>query len=226
MKPNDTANQDDDGKAWGAPITSARSPPNQPLPKSQRATLLARDAELSLSDSCLRMCASLLQRAPVTSKERALLMPIQERERGCVAPDVGGGGGGGGGRSMGRLGGGVAQVPALPMASEDLVASKESLPIFEKRDAVVAAVNSAQVGILTKIELSKQFSGSNQASTNENSTQVMIITGDTGSGKTTQVAQYILEEAASAGENDFNNILEGMLSTILACDMLAPQVRV
>ena len=119
--------------------------------KKEGSTLLARDAELSLSDSCLRMCASLLQRAPVTSKERALLMPIQERERGCVAPDVGGGGGGGGGgRSMGRLGGGVAQVPALPMASEDLIASKESLPIFEKRDAVVAAINSAQVGICNK----------------------------------------------------------------------------
>ena len=34
-----------------------------------------------------------------------------------------------------------------------------------------------------------------------NCTQVVIITGDTGSGKTTQVAQYILEEAATAGEN-------------------------
>ena len=98
--------------------------------KKEGSTLLARDAELSLSDSCLRMCASLLQRAPVTSKERALLMPIQERERGCVAPDVGGG---------------VAQVQALPMASEDLIASKESLPIFEKRDAVMAAINSSQV---------------------------------------------------------------------------------
>ena len=28
---------------------------------------------------------------------------------------------------------------------------------------------------------------------------MVIITGDTGSGKTTQVAQYILEEAATAG---------------------------
>ena len=118
--------------------------------KKEGSTLLARDAELSLSDSCLRMCASLLQRAPVTSKERALLMPIQERERGCIAPDVGGGVGGGGGRSMGRLGGGVAQVPAVPMASEDLIASKESLPIFEKRDAVMAAINSSQVGIETQ----------------------------------------------------------------------------
>ena len=112
--------------------------------KKEGSTLLARDAELSLSDSCLRMCASLLQRAPVTAKERALLMPVQERERGCVAPEIGGGGGG---RSMGRLGGGVAQVPALPMASEELIASKESLPIFDKRGAVMAAVNSSQVVI-------------------------------------------------------------------------------
>ena len=29
---------------------------------------------------------------------------------------------------------------------------------------------------------------------------MLIITGDTGSGKTTQVAQYILEDAAEAGE--------------------------
>merc|ERR1719209_2340816 len=70
--------------------------------KKEGSTLLARDAELSLGDSCLRMCSSLLQRAPVTSKERALLMPVQERERGSAAPDVSGGGGG---RSMGRLGG-------------------------------------------------------------------------------------------------------------------------
>ena len=59
-------------------------------------------------------------------------MPLQVRERGCIAPDIGGGGGGGGKRSMGRLGGGVSQMPALLMASEDLLASKESLPIFEK----------------------------------------------------------------------------------------------
>ena len=113
--------------------------------KKEGSTLLARDAELSLSDSCLRMCSSLLQRAPVTSKERALLMPVQERERGSAAPEVSGGGGGG--RSMGRLGGGVAQVPPLPSASEDLIASKERLPIFEKRDAVMAAINSAQVNM-------------------------------------------------------------------------------
>ena len=39
----------------------------------------------------------------------------------------------------------------------------------------------------------------------------MIITGDTGSGKTTQVAQYILEEAATAG----GNISETALNIIL-----------
>ena len=117
--------------------------------KKEGSTLLARDAELSLSDSCLRMCSSLLQRAPVTSKERALLMPVQERERGSAAPDVSGGGSGG--RSMGRLGGGVAQVPPRPSASEDLIASKERLPIFEKRDAVMAAINSAQVNMFWSI---------------------------------------------------------------------------
>ena len=46
----------------------------------------------------------------------------------------------------------------------------------------------------------------------------MIITGDTGSGKTTQVAQYILEEAATAGgdisETALNIILEELLDTI------------
>lgn len=47
---------------------------------------------------------------------------------------------------------------------------------------------------------------------------MVIITGDTGSGKTTQVAQYILEEAATAGEIAFINIFGG--------NILAPQVRV
>ena len=38
---------------------------------------------------------------------------------------------------------------------------------------------------------------------------MVIITGDTGSGKTTQVAQYILEEAAAAGRNCSQYHLEG-----------------
>ena len=81
-------------------------------------------------------------------------MPVQERERGCVAPDVGGGGGG---RSMGRLGGGVSQVPPLPTASDDLIASKEALPIFEKRNAVMAAINSTQVCICYKMRKCQNF---------------------------------------------------------------------
>ena len=56
---------------------------------------------------------------------------------------------------MGRLGGGVAQVPPRPSASEDLIAAKERLPIFEKRDAVMAAINSAQVNMFW----SKSYNG-------------------------------------------------------------------
>ena len=62
---------------------------------------------------------------------------------------------------MGRLGGGVTQVPPpCGGVSQELAAGREALPIAEHRAKLLAALQSHQV---------------------------VLVTGDTGSGKTTQV---------------------------------------
>ena len=75
--------------------------------------------------------------------------------------------------SLDRLGGGVAQVPAAAH-SREFQSARQSLPIWPYRSALVSAVGSGQV---------------------------VLVTGDTGSGKTTQVIQYLLEEAAQNNES-------------------------
>jgi hypothetical protein len=67
----------------------------------------------------------------------------------------------------------TAQVPYEPYSSEEMQAVRQALPAFEFREEILKAVN-------------------------EN--QVTIIEGETGSGKTTQVVQYILEDAAAKEE--------------------------
>ena len=69
--------------------------------------------------------------------------------------------------STGRLGGGVSQVPPA-VTSTEFQAARQSLPIWPHRSALLSAVSASQV---------------------------VLVTGDTGSGKTTQVLQYLLEEA-------------------------------
>jgi len=66
-----------------------------------------------------------------------------------------------------------ASVPPRPWGNRNLQAVRESLPVFEYRSKILKAVNS---------------------------NQVIIVEGETGCGKTTQVAQYILEEAAEKEE--------------------------
>ena len=70
--------------------------------------------------------------------------------------------------SSGRLGGGVSQVPP-PVSSTEYQAARQSLPIWPHRASLLSAVGGGQV---------------------------VLVTGDTGSGKTTQVVQYLLEEAS------------------------------
>ena len=74
--------------------------------------------------------------------------------------------------STGRLGGGLSQVPAQ-VSSTDYEAVRQSLPIWPHRAALLSAVSNGQV---------------------------VLVTGDTGSGKTTQVVQYLLEEASLNNE--------------------------
>ena len=74
---------------------------------------------------------------------------------------------------MGRLGGGVPQVPPSPAsAGGEYMEERSNLPIWSHRKEVVDSVRN---------------------------NQVVLVTGDTGSGKTTQIPQFILEDAAEMG---------------------------
>ena len=64
-----------------------------------------------------------------------------------------------------------AVVPAAP-ASNPFKAQREALPVYAHRDALLDAIRSHQV---------------------------VIVEGETGCGKSTQVPQYVLEQSASAG---------------------------
>ncbi|KAK0178149.1 hypothetical protein PV328_002126 [Microctonus aethiopoides] len=66
---------------------------------------------------------------------------------------------------MGRLNNSIPQVPQLRV-NQDLIQFRQTLPVYNSREKIIEALSSSQV---------------------------IIIAGETGSGKTTQVPQYILE---------------------------------
>ncbi|XP_063233748.1 3'-5' RNA helicase YTHDC2-like isoform X2 [Bacillus rossius redtenbacheri] len=68
-------------------------------------------------------------------------------------------------KSLGRLINGIPQVPSLSV-SDDLLSFRQKLPIWSMKEEIINLINS---------------------------NQVVVISGETGSGKTTQVPQFILE---------------------------------
>ncbi|CAH2006694.1 unnamed protein product [Acanthoscelides obtectus] len=71
----------------------------------------------------------------------------------------------------GRLANGPPTVPSFPKYDREVSEIRINLPIFEKRQEILDAINA---------------------------NQIVVISSETGSGKTTQVPQYILEEMASS----------------------------
>nr|CAH7744575.1 unnamed protein product [Callosobruchus chinensis] len=71
----------------------------------------------------------------------------------------------------GKLANGLAAVPRLPEFVREVSEIRANLPIQEKRQEILDAIRN---------------------------NQIVVISSETGSGKTTQVPQYILEEMASA----------------------------
>ncbi|KAL5003948.1 hypothetical protein ScPMuIL_017404 [Solemya velum] len=103
---------------------------------------------------------TMLQRYPLTSKERQELQPQLDRNQSSdVSKDLSKAG-------TGRLNNGVAQVPP-PREKSDLDAFRESLPIHKLKEDIIHCINH---------------------------NRVVLISGETGSGKTTQVPQMILDD--------------------------------
>ncbi|KAM7320259.1 hypothetical protein ACRRTK_020702 [Alexandromys fortis] len=110
---------------------------------------------------------SLIQRFPVTNKERTELLPKTERGNVFAVEAEN--------REMsktsGRLNNGIPQVPVKRGESE-FDAFRQSLPVFEKQEEIVKIIK-------------------------EN--KVVLIVGETGSGKTTQIPQFLLDDSFKNG---------------------------
>ncbi|XP_072550527.1 3'-5' RNA helicase YTHDC2 isoform X2 [Salminus brasiliensis] len=112
---------------------------------------------------------SLLQRFPITNKERTDLLPRTERglsvslEAGDSSRDKN--------RTSGRLNNGIPQVPQKRGLSE-LESFRRTLPVYERQEEIVTTIK-------------------------EN--QVVLVVGETGSGKTTQIPQFLLDDSSRKG---------------------------
>uniref|UniRef100_H9GD25 3'-5' RNA helicase YTHDC2 n=1 Tax=Anolis carolinensis TaxID=28377 RepID=H9GD25_ANOCA len=110
---------------------------------------------------------SLVQRFPVTNKERTELLPKTERGNVFAVEAEN--------REMsktsGRLNNGIPQIPVKRGESE-FDSFRQSLPVYEKQDEIVRIIK-------------------------EN--KVVLIVGETGSGKTTQIPQFLLDDSYKNG---------------------------
>ncbi|XP_078688329.1 3'-5' RNA helicase YTHDC2-like isoform X2 [Branchiostoma floridae x Branchiostoma belcheri] len=131
--------------------------------KKDSRTMGLGTATFTLCRSARHHTHTLLQRFPITGRERQELMPRTER-------GIGEGHSREGNRASGlngRLNNGIQQVPPSRGQSE-FDNFRRTLPVAVLQEVIVKTVN-------------------------EN--QVVLIAGETGSGKTTQVPQFILDDA-------------------------------
>nr|CAD7395571.1 unnamed protein product [Timema cristinae] len=133
--------------------------------KREGSTIVQADAIFKLSRSSRQNIYQLVQKFPLTNKERQELLPLTERDRiiNNEVKDV---------KTLGRLMNGIPQVPSLS-TNQELLPFRQSLPISSMRDEIINVINN---------------------------NQVVVISGDTGCGKTTQVPQFILEHCQEVGK--------------------------
>ncbi|XP_010120538.1 PREDICTED: probable ATP-dependent RNA helicase YTHDC2 [Chlamydotis macqueenii] len=120
-----------------------------------------------LAASTKHAVRSLIQRFPVTNKERTELLPKTERGNACAVEsenrEVN--------KTSGRLNNGIPQVPVKRGESE-FDSFRQSLPVFEKQEEIVRIIKD---------------------------NKVVLIVGETGSGKTTQIPQFLLDDCYKNG---------------------------
>ncbi|XP_054041564.1 3'-5' RNA helicase YTHDC2 isoform X2 [Rissa tridactyla] len=120
-----------------------------------------------LAPSTKHAIRSLIQRFPVTNKERTELLPKTERGNSCAVEsenrEVN--------KTSGRLNNGIPQVPVKRGESE-FDSFRQSLPVFEKQEEIVRIIKD---------------------------NKVVLIVGETGSGKTTQIPQFLLDDCYKNG---------------------------
>ncbi|KAG7476581.1 hypothetical protein MATL_G00084360 [Megalops atlanticus] len=122
----------------------------------------------NLSHNAKHVVRSLLQRFPITNKERTDLLPRTERGTSVASEadssqDKN--------RTSGRLNNGIPQVPPRRGLSE-LDFFRRSLPVYERQEEIVRIIK-------------------------EN--RVVLVVGETGSGKTTQIPQFLLDDCSKNG---------------------------
>ncbi|XP_070780527.1 3'-5' RNA helicase YTHDC2 [Enoplosus armatus] len=124
---------------------------------------------LTLSHNSLYLIRSLLQRFPISNKERIDLLPTSKSGTSVAAePDNNCDRN----RASGRLNNGIPMVPRRRNPSE-LDSFRRSLPVHERQEEIIQLVR-------------------------EN--RVVLVVGETGSGKTTQIPQFLLDECSRNGE--------------------------
>uniref|UniRef100_A0A3B4VGQ8 RNA helicase n=1 Tax=Seriola dumerili TaxID=41447 RepID=A0A3B4VGQ8_SERDU len=117
---------------------------------------------LTLSHNSLYFIRSLLQRFPISNKERTDMLPNSKSGMSVPAEN----------RASGRLNNGIPMVPRRRSPS-DLDSFRRSLPVHERQEEIVQLIKG---------------------------NRVVLVVGETGSGKTTQIPQFLLDECSRNGE--------------------------
>ncbi|XP_015929708.1 3'-5' RNA helicase YTHDC2 isoform X2 [Parasteatoda tepidariorum] len=134
--------------------------------KKEGSTIVQADAVYQFGHTSKRHTVNLLQRFPITARERQELLPPTERDRIMgqdTAREVS--------RTIGRLGSGIPMIPPRRCENE-YTPFRQTLPIWNCQEEILQMISCHQV---------------------------VLISGETGSGKTTQVPQFILDHSSMVG---------------------------
>uniref|UniRef100_A0A669DMK3 RNA helicase n=1 Tax=Oreochromis niloticus TaxID=8128 RepID=A0A669DMK3_ORENI len=125
---------------------------------------------MTLSQNTLYFIRSLLQRFPISKKER---IDIQPNEKSGISVSAEPDNSYDKNRASGRLNNGIPMVPRRRSPSE-LDSFRCSLPVYEHQEEIIQIIKK---------------------------NRVVLVLGETGSGKTTQIPQFLLDDCSKKGES-------------------------